>query len=157
MKPRFVKFYLLFIGIILALTALAKLPLILTIFFPNSCLEGYPILGHYQPFNMTNEKLLAIAASIELAIVALICFSPWRWLPCLAAALWGSLCMLLRWFIIDPSVDCGCLGWLAKPSQITNLVGGLLALIIAVGGWTALWITWRNAGQRAALPVPVED
>ena len=146
MRPQFIRFYLLFIGIILTLTALAKLPAIILPPF-TMCMEGDPILGSYQPFNMSNEMLLEIAASNELVIVALICFSPWRWLPCLAAALWGSFCMILRWYVIDPSVDCGCLGWLAKPGPLTNQVAGLLALAIAAGGWTALWSIWRNAGQ----------
>jgi hypothetical protein len=152
MKSRFVRSYLLWVGITLALTALAKGPVILTIFFPTACLGGGdPILGGYQPAGLSNEKLLAVAAGIELVIIALICFSPWRWLPCLAAASWGSLCLVLRFFIIDPSVDCGCFGWLAKPSPFTNLAAGLLASAIAAGGWMALWITWRNARRALIL------
>jgi hypothetical protein len=145
MKPLFVRIYLLFTGIILTLTALAKLPAIFP--FPNMCMEGDPILGGYQPLGMSNEQLLAIAASVEFVVVVLICFSPLRWLPCLASALWGSLCMVARLYFMDPNADCGCLGWFAKPGPMTNLIAGLLALALATGGWMALWITWRYSKQ----------
>lgn len=144
MESQLLRVFIFFIGVILTLTAVAKLPAIFPLAM-TMCMEGDPILGNYQPFNMSNATLLGIAASSELVIVALICFSPWRWLPCLATALWGSLCVVLRWHVIDPSADCGCLGWLAKPGPATNFIAGLLALAMATGGWLGLWIIWRNA------------
>ena len=140
MKTRFVQLYLLFVAIILTLTALAKLPDVF-LFHLTSCMEGDPILGNLQPADISNHTLLGVAAGIELFIVGLICFSPWRWLPCLAAALWGTLCVAVRLFIIDPSVDCGCLGWPGQPSPSMNLMAGLLALAIAAGGLAALWMS----------------
>ena len=143
MKPRFVRLYLIFTGTILTLTALAKLPSTLPI--SNMCMEGDPILGSHQPLGMSNEHLLAIAAGTELTVVALIFFSPWRWLPCLASALWATLCLIAPSYFMDPATDCGCLGWLAKPGPTTNVIAGLLALALAAGGWLALWITSHDS------------
>lgn len=144
MKPQFVRIYLLTVGVILALTAVAKLP---AIFHARTwCLDD-PIMGSFQPDRMSNEQLLGIAAITEFVIVGLICFSRWRWLPCLAAALWGSLCVIARWFIMDPAANCRCLGWFMKPNPATNIEVGLLALAIAIGGWLAFRRTWRNPAQ----------
>jgi hypothetical protein len=140
MKTRFVRVYLIFTGVILTLTALAKLPSAL-LFKYTSCMEGDPILGIYQPFEITNESLLGFSACCEFAIVILICFSPWRWLPCLASALWGSACLFARLFLMDPNIDCGCLGWIAMPGPLTNVVASFLALLLAAGGYSAFWFS----------------
>ena len=59
--------------------------------------------------------------------------------------------MYIRLFFLDPSVDCGCLGWIGKPGPTTNLAAGILALMIAAGGWSSLYLLWREAHrtQRA--------
>jgi hypothetical protein len=144
MKPRYVRLYLLFTGIVLTLTALAKLPAIFPT--PNMCIE-YPILGGYQPLGLSNEQLLAIASGAEFAIVGLICFSPLRWLPCLASTLWGSLCLIARMYFMDPDADCGCLGWFAKPGPGTNMIASVIALTLALGGGVALWMIWVHSEQ----------
>jgi len=153
MKMRGVQLYLLFVGITLAVTALAKLPAI----FPplTLCMED-PILTQYQ-MGLSNKALLAVAASVEMVIVGLICFSPWRWVPCLAAALWGTLCIFIRFYLLDPTADCECLGWLGKPGPTTNLVAGLLALIIATGGWISLWMTGAMPLVKKNCPIPAAD
>jgi len=143
MKLQCVRLYLLFTGIVLTLTALAKLPAIFP--SPNMCAEGDPILGGHQPIGMSNEGLLAIAASTEFAIVALICFSPLRWLPCLASTLWGSLCLIARMYFMDPDADCGCLGWFAKPGPTANMIASVIALTLAFGGSAALWMIWVHS------------
>ena len=89
MKTRFVRLYLLATGIVLTLTALAKWP---AIFHPRNWCADASILGNFQPASLSNERLLGIAASTELLIVLLICFSPWRWLPCILTAAWGLIC-----------------------------------------------------------------
>lgn len=142
MKTSFVRIYLFVTGVVLAATALAKIPAIFLSHL-TSCMEGDPILGNHhilgnhQPSNMSNAQLLGIAASAECLVVLLICFSRRRWLPCFASALWGSVCVVARFYLMDPSTDCGCLGWLAKPGPTTNLIAGVLALFLAVGGWLA--------------------
>jgi hypothetical protein len=141
MKTRFVRYYLLAAGVIFALTAVAKLP---AIFHARTWCADAPILGDFQP-SISNEQLLGIAATIELVIVLLIFFSRWRWLPCLAAALWGLACVIARWFLMDPFANCRCLGWFIKPNPTTNVEVGLLALGIATGGWIAFRMAWCDA------------
>lgn len=138
MKPSFVRIYLLATGVILTVTALAKWPAIFHV--RTWCLDD-PILGNFQR-GVSNEQLLAMAASTEVLIVLLICFSRWRWLPCLASAVWGLVCFLARLFLMDPYANCRCLGWLVKPGPTTNLEIELLALLLAGGGWVAFRIAW---------------
>ncbi len=141
MKPNFVRIYLAVTAIILVATALAKLPAIFHL--PNWCAED-SIFGNFQPASISNEQLLGVAAGTELVIVLLICFSPRRWLPCIAAAAWGLLCFLARLFLMDPYGNCRCLGWLAKPGPTTNLVAALLALSLAGAGWLAFRNAWHD-------------
>jgi hypothetical protein len=138
MKPSFVRIYLLATGIILGVTALAKWP---AIFHERTWCADDSILGSFQR-GVTNEQLLEMAAGTEILIVLLICFSPWRWLPCISAAAWGLFCFLARLFLMDPYANCHCLGWLAKPGPMTNLMVGWLALLLAGGGWVAFRIAW---------------
>ena len=154
MKPSFVRIYLFVTGVILVATALAKLPAIFLSHF-TSCMEGDPILGNHQPSNMSNAELLGIAASAECLVVLFICFSRRRWLPCFASALWGSVCVVARFYLMDPATDCGCLGWLAKPGPTTNWIAGLLAMFLAAGGWLAFHNAWRDekfAKQNQVTP-----
>jgi len=153
MKTRFVRLYLFATGIILTVTALAKWP---AIFHPRNWCSDADILGQFQPAHMTNEQLLGIAASTELIIVLLICFSPWRWLPCLAAAGWGLLCFSARLFLMDPYANCRCLGWLAKPGVTTNLTAAIIALLLAGGGWLAFRNAWHGEklAKRNQTPPP---
>jgi hypothetical protein len=143
MKPRFVPIYLVTVAVILATTAVAKVP---AIFHERTWCIDDPILGVYQPA-VSNEQLLGFAACTELGIVLLICISRWnwRWLPCLAAALWGTACVIARWFLMDPYANCRCLGWLAKPGLNANITAGALALGIALGGWLAFKRAWHEA------------
>jgi hypothetical protein len=141
MKSQFARIYLVVVGIVLAVTALAKVPAIFH--GPMACIES-PILGNFQSA-LSNEGLLGFAACAETGVVLLLCLSPWRWLPCLAAALWGSTCVIARWFLMDPNADCQCLGWLAKPGPMADNIAGALALGIALGGWLAFRRTWREA------------
>jgi len=149
MKQRFTKIYLISAGIILALTALAKIPAV----FPTSCLED-PILGSQQPVGISNETLLGFAAGIEFSIVVLICFSPLKWLPCLASALWGTLCLLVRIVFMDSSADCHCLGFFVTHGPITNPFTAFLAVVLAAGGWASLWITWCNSKRSKPSIIP---
>ncbi|HUA67809.1 MAG TPA: hypothetical protein VMA13_04610 [Candidatus Saccharimonadales bacterium] len=149
MKSQFVKLYLRFVAIVLSLTALAKIPALVT---SLRCMEE-PLFGRFQPEGLTNNQILGTAAFIEISIVLLICFSPWRWLPCLASALWGSICLIARLYFIISGVDCRCLGWLAKPGPMTNTIAGLLALAITVGGFKALQMTRQNI-KHAGLAHP---
>jgi len=85
MKASFVRIYLVTAAIVLAGTAAAKWP---AIFHERTwCLDD-AILGNFQG-RLTNEQLLGMAAAVELLIILSICFSPWRWLPCIASATWG--------------------------------------------------------------------
>jgi hypothetical protein len=149
MKQRFTKIYLISAGIILALTALAKIPAV----FPTSCLED-PILGSYQPVGISNETLVGFAAGVEFSIVVLICFSPIKWLPCLASALWGTLCLLVRIVFMDSSADCHCLGFFITSGPVTNPFIDFLAVVLAAGGWASLWITLRNSKQLKPTVIP---
>lgn len=143
MKSRFVQVYLGFVAVALSLTALAKLPAV----FPRETLCMYqPLFGPGQ--SVSNEFILGTAAAIELFIVLLICFSPWRWLPCLASTVWGLICLVARAYFIIFDVDCHCLGWLAKPGPETNAVASALALALAAGGIIALDITTRDTKLR---------
>ncbi|HXI70758.1 MAG TPA: hypothetical protein VNN22_10430 [Verrucomicrobiae bacterium] len=141
MKTRFVRLYLLATGIVLTLTALVKWP---AIFHPRNWCADASILGNFQPASLSNERLLGIAASTELLIVLLICFSPWRWLPCISTAAWGLICFLARLLLMDPHANCRCLGWLAKPGTTTNVIAALLALVLAGAGWLAFRDAWRH-------------
>lgn len=141
MKTSFVRIYLFVTAILLTATALAKKP---AIFHTRTWCSDPDILGRFQPAHMTNEQVLGFAASVELLIVALICFSPWRWLPCIATAAWGLLCFLARMFLMDPYANCRCLGWLAKPGRETNIAAAIIALLLAGGGWLAFRVAWRN-------------
>jgi hypothetical protein len=143
MKTSFVRIYLLLAAIVLTATALAKFPAIFHA--PNWCAD--PAILKFQP-GLTNERLLGFAAGVELLIVGLICFSPKRWVPCLASAAWGLLCFLARIFLVDPYANCRCLGWLAKPGVTTNITAALLALALAGCGWVAFRIAWKN--EKAA-------
>lgn len=136
MRAQFVSIYLRFVAIVLSLTALAKLPAVFTGPLNTLCMED-PLFGSLQPRVIPNQIILAAAALTELLIVMLICFSSRRWLPCLASALWGSVCLVARVYFIIAGVDCGCLGWLAKPGPMTNIIAGILALALAVGGFKA--------------------
>ena len=144
MKLQFVGVYFGFAAVVLLLTALAKVHSIL-VFMTSLCMEGDPLFGSFQPAAITNEQILGFAAGIEFFIALLICFSPWRELPCLACALWGSICLLARSYFIVSGVDCGCLGGILKPGPVTNIVAGLLALVITVGGFIALMISSQNS------------
>lgn len=146
MKPQFVRVYLRFTAIVLSVTALAKLWGI-WVFSMSQCMEGDPLFGSLQPAAISNEHILGFAAGMELFIVMLICFSPWRWLPCFASASWGSICLVARLYFIVSGVDCGCLGWLAKPGPMTNIIAGLLALALAAGGFIAFEIAWQDSKQ----------
>jgi hypothetical protein len=141
MKPNFVRIYLAVTAIILAATAVAKYPAIFHV--RTWCIDD-AILGNFQPAGLSNERLLGFAAGTELLIVALILFSPRRWIPCLAATAWGLLCFLARLFLMDPYGNCRCLGWLAKPGPTTNLVAALLALSLAGAGWLAFRNAWHD-------------
>ncbi|HTV39720.1 MAG TPA: hypothetical protein VMF08_04035 [Candidatus Sulfotelmatobacter sp.] len=145
MRTRFVKFYLYFVAVTLSVTFVGKLGAVVrTVFHLPSmyqCIED-PMFGPSQPIG--NDPLLAIAAGIEFVIVMLICFCRARWVPCLASALWGTICVGARVYFTVAGTDCGCLGWLAEPGPTTNLIVGLLALAIAAGGYTALGILWRD-------------
>lgn len=143
MKSLFVRYYLLAIAVLFVATALAKLPAISPAHIRTWCLDD-PILGNFQPPGLSNEQLLGIAATVELAIVGLICFSPWRWLPCLAATIWGLACYFAHLFFIDPNAKCRCLGWLMQPNPANNQAMALLALGIAGGGWLAFRTAWNN-------------
>ena len=145
MKSPFVRLYLLATAFTLAVTAAAKLPVIFH--GPNRCIED-AILGDWQPDFLSNQGLLGIAAAVEVMIVLLICFSPWHWLPCLACAVWGTLCVVCRLWLMDPNANCRCLGWLAKPGLTTNLMVGALAFAIALGGWLAFKRTLQAASKN---------
>ena len=148
MKTSFARIYLLTTAIILTATALAKYP---AIFHARTWCADADILK-FQ-FGLTNELLLGLAASIELLIVCLICFSPKRWLPCIASAAWGLLCFFTRLFLMDPYANCRCLGWLAKPGLATNAIAALLALALAGGGWMAFRISRENEQAKKDNPV----
>jgi len=155
MKSQFVRVYLGFAAVVLSLTALAKVNSIL-VFMMSSCMEGVPLFGSFQPAAITNEHILGLAAGIEFFVVLLICFSPWRGLPCLACAVWGSICLLARLYFIVSGVDCGCLGGILKPGPVTNIVAGLLAFALAAGGFVALKITRQKAKQlEPAIAAPL--
>jgi len=140
MRPNYVRIYLTVTAILLTATAMAKYP---AIFHARTWCAAPDILSRFQP--VSNDQLLEFAAGTELAIVALILFSPWRWLPCLTAGAWGLLCYLARLFLMDPYVNCRCLGWLAKPGPTTNITAALLALGLAGGGWIAFRMSWGEA------------
>jgi hypothetical protein len=141
MKTSFVRIYLLGSGIVLAVTAMAKLP---AIFHTRNWCADDSILGRFQPAHLSNEQLLSLAASTEGLIVLLICFSPWRWLPCICSAAWGLLCFSARLFLMNPYANCHCLGWFARPGPTTNLIAFLLALLLAGGGWLAFRNAWHG-------------
>ena len=151
MKTSLVRIYLFVTAILLTATALAKIP---AIFHARTWCADPEILGRFQPAHMTNEQVLGFAASVELLIVALIFFSPWRWLPCIAAAAWGLLCFLGRLFLMDPYANCRCLGWLAKPGRETNIAAAIIALLLAGGGWLAFRAAWRNKKMSAEKKSP---
>lgn len=146
MRTRFVNFYLYFVAITLSVTFVGKLGAVvrtvLQLPMAFACLEN-PIFGESQPIG--NDPLLAIAAGIEFVIVILICFCRARWVPCIASALWGTICVGARVYFTITGTDCGCLGWLAKPGPTTNFIVGLLALAIAAGGYVALAILRRES------------
>lgn len=148
MKNSFVRIYLLVTGIVLAATALAKIP---AIFHPRNWCADPDILARFQPQHVSNEQLLGFAASVEGIIVLLICFSPWRWLPCICAAAWGMACALARLFLMDPYANCRCLGWLAKPGVNTNIAATMIALLLAGGGWLAFRAAWRSEKSAREL------
>lgn len=161
MKTLFVKLYLYFVAIVLSITFVGKVPAILRTIFGLLHVNGFlplylcmetPLFGSYQPLNMSNDQLLAVAAGIELFIVMLIGFCRARWVPCLASALWGSICVAARVYFMSTDTDCGCLGWLAKPGPTTNLIVGLMALAIAAGGWVALAISLQNSKHAGLAP-----
>jgi hypothetical protein len=154
MKTSFVRIYLLVTAIVLAVTAVAKIP---AIFHGRNWCADDAILGRFQPAHMTNEHLLGTAACIEVLIVVLICFSPWRWLPCIFAAAWGLLCFSTRLFLMDPYANCRCLGWLAKPGVTTNLTAAIIALLLAGGGWLAFRNAWHDeaAARLTQTPKPI--
>jgi hypothetical protein len=139
MKTSFVRIYLAVTAVLLFATAVAKYP---AIFHARTWCSDPDILTKFQL--VSNERLLGFAAGTELAIVALILFSPWRWLPCLAAAAWSLLCFGLRLFLMNPYANCRCLGWLAKPGPTTNLIAAIIALLLAGGGWLAFRNAWRD-------------
>jgi hypothetical protein len=141
MKTSFIRIYLLVTAVLLGTTAIAKIP---AIFRERNWCSDPNILGRFQPAQLSNEELLGFAASIELLVVLLICFSPWRWLPCLAATVWGLLCFAARLFMMDPYANCHCLGWLAKPGLQTNILTAIVALLLAGGGWLAFHDAWRS-------------
>lgn len=150
MNSKFVALYLRFVAIALSVTALAKMPAIPAIASANLCMED-PMFGRFQ--HLSNGQVLALAAGTEFFIVALIFFSRRRWLPCLAAALWGSICIIARVYFMISGVNCGCLGWLAKPEPVTNIIATALALAIAAGGYKAFGIAWHDPGRfRNASP-----
>ena len=140
-KTSFVRIHLLTAGIILAATALAKMP---AVFHPRNWCSDPDILGRFQPQHVSNEQLLGFAASVEGIIVLMICVSPWQWLPCICSASWAMLCVLARLFLMDPYANCKCLGWLAKPGVNTNIFATMIALLLAGGGWLAFRAAWRN-------------
>jgi len=142
MKSQFVRIYLRFVAVVLSVTAVAKLPAVLLGVVPNLCMEK-PLFGRVQPF--PNFAVLGIAAIIEFSIVMLICLSPWRRLQCLVSALWGSICLAARAYFIISGVDCGCLGWLAKPGPMTNMIASILALALAAGGYVAFYVNRRDS------------
>ena len=148
MKTSFVRVYLLVTAIVLGGTAIAKFP---AVFHERNWCSDPDILGHFQPAHLTNEQLLGFAAGTEMLIVLLICFSPWRWLPCFAAFIWGLLCFAARLFMMDPYANCRCLGWLAKPGLQTNITAAIIALMLAGGGWLAFRNTWsdRKTGKTS--------
>jgi hypothetical protein len=142
---RFDQWYLLSAAVILGFTGLAKVP---TDFVLKLCIED-PMLGPYQPANVSNLGLSGFAAGIELAIVALIIFSPVRWLPCLASASWGTLCLAVRFlFFKDGFAHCNCLGWIDAPP----LTVAAIAAWLAVGGGIAFWQSWHISGTRPNKP-----
>lgn len=154
MKALFVKGYLYFVAFVLSLTFVGKVPAVLQTIFgllhTNSflamygCLEN-PIFGPNDPTGLSNNQWLAIASGIEFSIVMLICFCRARWVPCLASALWGTICVAARVYFTVSDTDCGCLGWLASPGPTANLIVGFLALAISAGGYIALAVIWRDS------------
>jgi hypothetical protein len=145
MKVRFDNAYLFSAGVILAVTGLAKVSSLLVI---TSCIEK-PVFGVHQPFGMSNMGLTAFAAGVELAVLALICFSPLRWLPCLASGLWGSMCLVARSFFMQEGAHCHCLGWIEAPTVTVVFIAGWLA----VGGWVAFWMAWRDSSPLQQPPI----
>jgi peptidoglycan/LPS O-acetylase OafA/YrhL len=155
MKTRFVQIYLFCVAVVLLLTAIAKLPAFL-MGMATLCMEE-PMFDSWQPQWVPNELILMVAAGIELSIVALIRSRRPRWVPCLAAASWGTVCVAARVYFSMAGTDCGCLGWLAKPGPTTNLIVGSLALVICIGGWIAFEISRHESESfhprnRTALP-----
>ncbi len=147
MSSNFIRYYLRFVAVVLSVTALAKLPEIFRLKVVTMCMEE-PMFGRFQPFS--NDLVLLLAAATEFVIVALVLFSPRRWVPCLAAATWGSICLCARLYFIVAHVDCGCFGWLAKPGPMTNVLATLLALALTIGGYKAFGIAWRDPKQILA-------
>jgi hypothetical protein len=139
---RFDQGYLFVSGLLLAFTGLGKVP---TDFVVMRCIEE-PMLGIYQPHGVTNMGLSGFAAGIELAIVALICMSPVRWLPCLASCIWGTLCLALHLLMFkDGFQHCNCLGWVDAPPVTAEIIAGWLS----IAGTIAFWQSWRNPEQAA--------
>lgn len=159
MKRRFESVYLVSAGVILALTALGKVPPI-----PSGgwlCMEE-PILGVLQSFGPTNQFLLWFAAGVELVILGLICFCPTRWMPCLAACFWGTLCLLLRISLLSKtdSAACHCLGWFEQAIPLSremwNSILITLASWLAGGGWIAFRLTRRYSMLSSRVDLPEE-
>lgn len=142
-KARFVKAYLISAGIILLITGLGKFPLYSVV---SIICEGEPIWNIGLPFAPTYMALGGFACGVELAIVILICFSPVRWLPCLASAVWGFLCLLFRLLFMTPDgpSNCRCLGWLEAPPGVVALIAGWLA----AGGGITFWWAWKGIRSR---------
>ena len=143
---RFSQVYLLSAAFILAITGSGKVP---TDFILKMCIEE-PVLGVYQPLSVSNMGLSGFIASTELAIVALICLSPVRWLPCLAAGSWGALCLAIRLTLFKNGFHhCNCLGWVDAPPLTVEAIAAWLA----IGGGIAFWQSWHNSAQVAHEPV----
>jgi hypothetical protein len=137
MKTRFDKGYLISAGIILAFTASGKVPS----FHLSLCIE-FPMLGNHQPTFISNAGISGLAAGAEFAVLAMILFSPVRWLPCLASASWGALCLTARFLLFkDGFQHCRCLGWVDAPPVTVAAI----AVWLAVGGTISFWQSWRDA------------
>ncbi len=156
MNKGFVRVYLRSAAVILAVTALGKgIPIPAF----TRCIEE-PLFGSYErQFDLSNEALLGIAFAIELGIFLLICFSRRRWLPCLAAGVWGAVCLFVREALLDPNGvrSCNCLGWfqivLPLPPVIMSTLFVTLAGWLMLGGFAAFALMWTTIKPRERVYV----
>ena len=156
--------YLLSAAIILTTTGLGKLPSVLSTDL-TLCMERSIDDFPWAPF-ASNQGVEAFAAGAELGIVVLICLCPIRWLPCFASAIWGMICLSVRFLFMSPALPgdgtpaCNCLGAVDAPP----IVASSIALWLAIGGTIAGSIglclaaartvaAWKNRKARKSEPI----